>query len=91
MTNNKIQSLVAVQAIKDFLLIEFVDEADTKMKCVVGIIKELRVDQGEKLELKKIDNVLFDNKFIEFITEMDYALDLEFEPVKSVFYGLTKQ
>ncbi|NYU23788.1 hypothetical protein [Vibrio parahaemolyticus] len=91
MTNNKIQSLVAVQAIKDFLLIEFTKEAETKKKCVVAIIKELRVEQGEKLELKKLDNVLFGNRFIDFITEMDYSLDLEFEPVKSVFYGLTEQ
>lgn len=91
MTNNKIQSLVAVQAIKDFLLIEFTEEAETKKKCVVAVIKEINSKKQEKLSLKQLDNSIFSGLFVPFIEEMDYALDLEFEPVKSVFFGLTEQ
>ncbi|EOX3117595.1 hypothetical protein ACPFMY_000434 [Vibrio cholerae] len=89
MANNKIQSLVTVQAIKDFLSLEFVGQAETKKKSVVAIIDEL--NQGEKIALKMLDSELFDNKFIPFITERDYSLDLEFVPVKAVFDGLTNQ
>ncbi|EGR4074146.1 hypothetical protein DDO73_13895 [Vibrio cholerae] len=89
MANNKIQSLVTVQAIKDFLSLEFVGQAETKKKSVVAIINEL--NKGEKISLKMLDSELFDNKFIPFITEMDYSLDLEFVPVKAVFDGLTNQ
>lgn len=86
MANNKIQSLVTVQAIKDFLSLEFVGQAEKKKKSVVAIINEL--NKGEKISLKMLDSELFDNKFIPFITEMDYSLDLEFVPVKAVFDGL---
>ncbi|HAU9839391.1 TPA: hypothetical protein JFP82_002195 [Vibrio cholerae O1] len=89
MANDKIQSLVTVQAIKDFLSLEFVGQAETKKKSVVAIINEL--NKGEKISLKMLDSELFDNKFIPFITEMDYSLDLEFVPVKAVFDGLTNQ
>ncbi|MVF55238.1 hypothetical protein D6U78_10080 [Vibrio cholerae] len=89
MANNKIQSLVTVQAIKDFLSLEFVGQAETKKKSVVAIINEL--NKGEIISLKMLDSELFDNKFIPFITEMDYSLDLEFVPVKAVFDGLTNQ
>ncbi|WP_337909174.1 hypothetical protein [Vibrio cholerae] len=89
MANNKIQSLVTVQAIKDFLSLEFVGQAETKKKSVVAIINEL--NKGETISLKMLDSELFDNKFIPFITEMDYSLDLEFVPVKAVFDGLTNQ
>ncbi|EOW9160838.1 hypothetical protein ACN1T8_001390 [Vibrio cholerae] len=89
MANNKIQSLVTVQAIKDFLSLEFVGQAETKKKSVVAIINEL--NKGEKISLKMLDSELFDNKFIPFVTEMDYSLDLEFVPVKAVFDGLTNQ
>ncbi|EJL6679711.1 hypothetical protein NMS42_002386 [Vibrio cholerae] len=89
MANNKIQSLVTVQAIKDFLSFEFVEDAENKKKCVVAIIDDLKLNQGEKLDLKILDKYVFDNKFIPFVTEMDYSLDLEFVPVKAVFDGLT--
>lgn len=91
MANNRIQSLVTVQAINDFLSFEFVEKAENKKKCVVAIIDDLKLNQGEKLDLKKLDNFLFGNKFIPFVTEMDYSLELEFVPVKAVFYGLTNQ
>ncbi|HAS5670897.1 TPA: hypothetical protein I7E55_001993 [Vibrio cholerae] len=89
MANNRIQSLVTVQAIKDFLSLEFVGQVETKKKSVVAIINEL--NKGEIISLKMLDSELFDNKFIPFITEMDYSLDLEFVPVKAVFDGLTNQ
>jgi nucleoid-associated protein YejK len=89
MKDVQIQSLVTVQAIKDFLLVEFEDQAETKKKCVVAIVNEIKSAKGETLQLKRIDNVLFDNKFVPFIEEMDYALDLEFVPVPEVFNGLT--
>lgn len=90
MTNNKIQSLVTVQAIKDFLLIKFTEEAEIKKKCVVAVIKEINSKKQEKLCLKQLDNSIFDGLFIPFIEDMDYGLDLEFEPVKSVFFGLAE-
>ncbi|MFZ3397456.1 hypothetical protein LCS82_08425 [Vibrio harveyi] len=88
MTNCQIQSLVTVQAIKDFLLLEFEDQALIKKKCVVAIVKEIKASHGETLDLKKIDSVLFDNKFLPFINEMDYALELVFVPVHKVFDSL---
>ncbi|HBN6897413.1 TPA: hypothetical protein L3302_003313, partial [Vibrio cholerae] len=69
--------------------LEFVGQAETKKKSVVAIINEL--NKGEIISLKMLDSELFDNKFIPFITEMDYSLDLEFVPVKAVFDGLTNQ
>ncbi len=90
MTNNRIQSLVAVQAIKDYLLIEQPDNAESLKADIVSLVKKLNTAKGEKLSLKSLDSQLFKNQFIPFITEMDYALDLEIEPVKSIFYALVE-
>nr|WP_229650070.1 hypothetical protein [Vibrio splendidus]MCC4882524.1 hypothetical protein [Vibrio splendidus] len=86
MNDSRIQSLVAVQAIKDFLKLDA--EAATKKRCVIAIVGEIKVSKGETLSLVKLDNVLFNGQFMPFITDMMYDLKSEFTPVKSIFSEL---